>query len=788
MDTNDNARFNPQINTGLTGDEVRLRREQGLTNTQPDHITKTTGQILKDNLLTLFNAFNIAIAICIALVGAYKNLLFLGVVVSNSLIGIVQEIRSKRMLDRLSLISRPRSTVVRDGQEQEIPAEELVLDDIIILHAGNQVCADSIVADGNVEVNESLLTGEAEPILKTRGDMLLSGSFIVSGKCFAKAEHIGDGNFAAKIAAEAKKYKRINSRLMNSLNQIVKFTSLFIIPFGILLFFHSRNFLRQSLTDSVLTTSAALLGMFPKGLVLLASVSLTVGVIKLSKQKVLVQELYCIEILSRVDTICIDKTGTITKGQMKVTNVIPLDKGALSVSIDDAAGSFVQALDDNNSTFMALKEYFKADKTLKPIHKTPFSSARKWSSVTFESIGTIIIGAPEILLQDQDYKLPEDVKGAQSAGSRVLLMAYSKDSADGKLPEELRPAAAIILQDEVRDNAGKILKFFHEQGVDIKVISGDNPATVSSIAKKAGLRGYESFVDAAALKTKEQIYDAAKKYTVFGRVMPGQKKELVSALKAQGHTVAMTGDGVNDVLALKEADCSIAMASGSDAARQISQLVLLDSDFAALREVVTEGRRVINNITRTASLYLVKTIFSFLLSLLAVFLSMPYPYIPVQLTLAGIFAEGVPSFFLALEPSHEKVQENFMFTVLTRAFPGALTIVFYTILVNMVLSPIFHIPHPESTTLCLYLMGFAWLIQLFKICLPFNKMRRALWIAMTAGFYSAAYFLRDIFSLSILAGPALAIFIILAAACYPLETLLYKITTKLSEAVVHKKL
>jgi cation-transporting P-type ATPase E len=565
---------------------------------------------------------------------------------------------------------------------------------------------------------------------------------------------------------------------MSSLNSIVKFTSYFLIPFGILLFFHSHNFLKQSITDSVLTTSAALLGMLPKGLVLLTSVSLAVGVIKLSKQKVLIQELFCIETLSRVDTLCLDKTGTLTKGQMAVTDVILLDRNILPVSINTAAASFFQVLDDNNSTSKALKEYFKSDKTLKSTGKTPFSSARKWSSVTFESVGTIIIGAPEILLKDINYKLPDEVIDLEASGSRILLLAFSRESVRGELPKELYPAAVIILQDEVRDNAKEILDLFHQQGVDIKIISGDNPITVAAISKKAGLSENAAYVDGRTLETKEQIYEAAKKYTIFGRVMPDQKKELICALKEQGHTVAMTGDGVNDVLALKEADCSIAVASGSDAARQISQLVLLNSDFSALPNVVMEGRRVVNNITRTSSLFLVKTIFSFLLSLFTVFFSMPYPYIPIQLTLISMCAEGIPSFLLAFEKSSDSVCGNFLSTVLTRAFPSALIIVFYTIIVNVVLTPMFHIPQLESITLCFYLMGFAWLMQLYNVCLPFNKMRGALWITMTGCFYLAAYFLRDIFSLGILSNAGLMMFILLASLCYPMQTLLYKILSE----------
>lgn len=763
-------RYRPSATSGLTAQQVSQRKTQGLVNTQPDQMTKTIGQIIRDNTLTWFNAFNFGIAICIALVGAYKNLLFLGVILLNILIGIVQEIRSKKMVEKLSVVTMSRADVVRDGKSSHIPVEELVLDDIIILSMGNQICADAIIREGQVEVNEALLTGEAEPIVKQSGELILSGSFVVSGKCRAQVEHVGLDNYATKIAMEAKKYKKVYSSLMNSLDKIVKFTSIFIIPFGILLVLHSQFILHHTIEDTVVATSAALLGMLPKGLVLLTSISLVLGVIKLANKKTLVQELFCIETLSRVDMLCLDKTGTLTQGKMTVSDCFLLDDTISLERVEEFVGTFVHTLDDNNATFTALKERFQQSAGWNSTHTTPFSSARKWSAVTFEGRGTVLIGAPEILLKGRKVVLPDKVSEAEASGSRVLLLAHTYEPVSGVLPSTLRAVAAIVLQDPIRPDAKETLDFFANQGVALKIISGDNPITVSSIAKQAGLKEYGSYVDASTLKTEEELTEAAAKCTIFGRVSPTQKRQLVGALKQQGHTVAMTGDGVNDVLALKDADCSIAMASGSDAARQVSQLVLLDSNFSALPSVVMEGRRVVNNITRTASLFLVKTIFSFLLSFISVFCNMPYPFIPIHLTLISVMAEGIPSFILAFEPNSERIQGNFLFTVLTRAFPSAIIIVLYIVIVNF-LSPLLHVPALEITTLNLYLMGFAWLMQLLTVCRPFNKLRAVLWFGMFVGFYGGAVLFRELLSLGLLSYKTFPVFLVLAAACYPLQIL-----------------
>ncbi len=767
------TRFHPSPDKGLTQKEVIERKSQGLYNKQQSGITKTTGQIVCENIFTLFNAFNFGIGVCIALVGAYKNLLYLGVIILNILIGIVQELRSKKIVEKLSLISAPHACILREGKEQNASVEELVLDDIMILHAGNQICADAVVVSGEIEADEALLTGEADPILKSAGTSLMSGSYVVSGACRAQVVHVGSDNYAAKITAEAKKYRKIDSVLLQTLNQIVKFTGIFVIPLGILLVLNSIFVLHETLPDTVVATASALLGMMPKGLVLLTGVSLAVGVVKLAKKKTLVQDLYCIETLSRVDVLCLDKTGTITEGRMAVSDVIKLDGKGMPLSVEMSAANFVSASEDDNATLAALKKHFGSDSSLRVLQKTPFSSARKWSSVTFEQVGTILFGAPEILLKNQQDSLPPELRQLEEKGCRLLLMAWSDAEVRGDLPQQCYPVAAIVLHDPVRQNAKQTLDFFRRQDVNMKIISGDNPVTVSGIAKQAGLQNYDSYLDASTVKSEEKLAELAEQYTIFGRVTPEQKRTLVHALQNRGHVVAMTGDGVNDVLALRDADCSIAMASGSDAARQVSKLVLLESDFSALPSVVMEGRRVVNNITRTASLFMVKTIFSFLLSFMSLFFQMPYPLIPIQLTLIGVVAEGLPSFILALEPNRERVKGNFLQTILGRAFPSALIIVMYLVVVDA-LAPIFGISEAERITLGVYLTGFTWLMQLFTVCRPFNKLRAVVWGSMTAGFFLLAYFLRDIFNLTILSPIAFLAFAVMAAFCYPLQLLLEK--------------
>ncbi|MHB1315151.1 MAG: HAD-IC family P-type ATPase [Christensenellales bacterium] len=777
----DGTRYSPDPEKGLNRDEVQSRYACGLVNTPPDLITKTIPQIIYSNVVTLFNAFNIAIGVCIALVGSYENLLFLFVILFNILLGITLEIQSKRKVEKLSILSMPRAYVIRDGEKKEIQIKDIVLDDIIVLQTGAQISADSIVASGEVEVNEALLTGEAEPVLKRKGDLLLSGSFVVSGLCHAQVERIGADNFATKIAQEARKYKKFHSELMDSLNRIVRFTSYFIVPVGAALFLSSKFIMQTTIADAVTSTSAALIGMLPRGLVLLTSISLTAGVIKLAQKKTLVQELFCIEALSRVDMLCLDKTGTITQGKMEVTQVIEFAQPPVAIS--RAGGLFVAHMEETNATAKALMEYFAAGETRRVVNRTPFSSDRKWSSVTLEDFGTVLCGAPEMLMEQHDFDIPAQAKEAAQRGSRVLLLAFSSEPAEGFLPKEILPVAVIVLSDPIRADARENLAFFAAQGVAVKLISGDHPVTASAIATQAGLLNSQDFVDMSVLETDEEIESASKQYTVFGRVSPVQKRTLIKALKKQGHTVAMVGDGVNDVLALKEADCSVAMAAGSDAARQVSKLILMDSNFASLPSVVMEGRRVVNNITRVATLFMVKTIFSFLLSIIAIFslitpLKMGYPFVPVQLTLISSLFVGIPSFFLALEPNHAKVKSDFLARVLSTAIPGGIAVVLAIVAIN-ILSPALGLRETDVVMLGVYVTSFISYFMLARACTPFTKLRAFLLIAMAAGFFAIVWKLSGVVHITLPNAATVPVFAVIAILSVPVILLLSKLLEKL---------
>ncbi len=574
--------------------------------------------------------FNLLIAIALALVGAWSNMMFICIIAVNTLIGIVQELHAKKLVEKLSLLSAPTVRVIRDGKHSEIPIHELVEQDVIELEAGNQVCSDCVILVGEAEVNESLLTGESDPVLKPEGSHLLSGSFIASGRCRACVEHVGAENYAAAIAREAKRLRGIHSELLSSMRKVTHFTAFLIPPLGILLFLEAFLLRGDTLNHAVVTTAAGLLGMLPKGLVLLISISLAVGIITLSRKKVLVQELFALETLAHVDTLCLDKTGTLTQGKMQVESDV-----------------------------------------FSPIHKIPFSSERKWSAIEFQNAGTFVIGAPERL----GASVPPHLERDEQTGKRLLLAGYTKEPLDqnGPLPH-IQELAYIVISDSIRPNAAETLAYFQKEGVALKLISGDNPVTVSALAKQVGFPEAERYLDMTGITEEAQIEKAAADYSIFGRVSPLQKKQLVQALQKKGHVVAMTGDGVNDLLALRQADCSIAMAQGSDAARQISQVVLLDSDFSALPSVLSEGRRVVNNITRVAGVFFVKTIYSVLLSLVCLVLNIPFPFMPIQITLIDLIIEGYPAFFISFEPDNRRITGRFLPSVLRRAFPNAVSI------------------------------------------------------------------------------------------------------------------
>lgn len=764
---NAGKRFSPSWETGLSATEVMSQQKAGLRNSTPEKITQSNGQIIRGNVLTLFNLFNFIIAICLAAVHSYSNIAFLSIIILNICIGIVQEIHAKNLVEKLSLVTMPKAAVIRDGKEAACAIEELVQDDVVVFDMGKQICVDSIVLHGEAEVNESLLTGESDPVLKHAGGHLLSGSFVVSGRCYAQVEHVGLENYASKIAHDVKKYKAVNSRLLRSMQKVTRFTGFFIVPLGLLLFVEAYFFRFDALAPAVVSTSAGLLGMLPKGLVLLISITLATGVIKLSKEQVLVQNLFSLESLAYVDVLCLDKTGTLTEGKMSVQSVDPVDEASLPVPFEDLIGSFLKNSDDNNATFQALNRYFSRNGYFHPICKVPFSSQRKWSAMTFQDVGTLVIGAPDRLTR---RPLPPKVSEQENSGARILMAAFTKETiANDQLPA-LSPVAFLTISDPIRKDAAKTLDFFEREGVDIKIISGDNPVTVSAIAKSAGLKGYDSVVDMSPCETDEQIDKAAKNYSVFGRVSPYQKRKLIQSFKKQGKTVAMTGDGVNDVLALREADCSIAMSEGSDATRQVSQLVLLNSDFTFLPNVLAEGRRAVNNVTRVAGVFFVKTVYSVLMSIACMLLNIPFPFIPLQITLIDMIIEGYPSFFMSFEPDNHKITETFLHSALRRAFPNALAILADFFLV-LFLAPAVGISFPNTVlhTVLYVLVGFTEILAVYKSCLPFNKLRIFLCGTMTAGFFAAAFLSRPILQLAVLPPQTLPFIACLALVSMLLE-------------------
>lgn len=735
-------RYNPDKDKGLTKEQVNERIKDNLVNFNTNVKTKTAKEIILENTVTLFNIINAILAVAIIAVGSYKNLGFLLIIVLNTVISTFQELHSKSVIDKLSVVSASKIKVLREGKEEELNLDEIVLDDVILLELGNQVVTDAVIISGIVEVDESFITGESDTLTKKAGDMLLSGSFIVSGNAKARVEHIGYDNYTAKISSDTKYIKPISSEIMRSLNKIVKTISVIIVPLGILLFARQLYLTGNTLQNAVVNTVAAIIGMIPEGLVLLTSTVFAVSVIRLSKEKVLVQDLYCIESLARVDVICLDKTGTITEGKMEVVDVIPVD-GETKASIGDILSSMMGATEDKNATALALREAYYQKPKWKVENVIPFSSAKKYSGVSFEN-GTYLIGAPEFVLKDHG-KSYQKMLTNYIKKYRVLVLA--KASNYEKKNEKIEALGFILLQDKVRKEAKKTLEYFKEQGVTIKIISGDNPLTVAAIAKRAGLTENLKVIDLSTLHDEKEIKEAALKYDIFGRVKPEEKHLLIRALKENGHNVAMTGDGVNDCLALKEADCSIAMASGSDAARSVSQLVLLDSNFASMPSVVAEGRRSINNLERSASLFLVKTIYAGILAFLFLFIEMSYPFIPIQLTLASVATIGIPSFVLALEPNKERVKGNFLANVLRKSAPPAFTIILNILLICM-FGQTLSLSYAKISTLCLTLTGYTSFILLYKICRPFNRIRLFLFSSMFYLFIYAIFNLTTLFSIT----------------------------------------
>ena len=717
--------------TGLSHAQAVQRREKGWGNRTCVSAGKSEWDIVAGNLFTFFNLVFVVLAVALALAGSsIKNMTFMIVVVCNLCIGCYQEIRAKRAVDRLTLVAMQKIRVIREGRTEILPSDELVRDDIAEFVAGDQICADGLMLTGEIQVNESLITGEADAITKLPGDNLLSGSFVVSGKARVRLTAVGDDSFAAQLSKAAKEDPHAaKSEMMHALDKLIRWVGIGLIPVGALLFYQEFFVLQRGITAGAESTVAALVGMIPEGLYLLTSIAMAASCLKLTQDKVLVKDMNCIESLARVDVLCVDKTGTITEPGMEVEQVIPLSEDSAE-RLEDILSALYTGTEPENDTAAAMAEMFSGVTAWHCEKRIAFTSEKKWSAAIFRGQGAFVVGAPEFVMARRYEEIRNAVEQWSKKGSRVLLIAaHAGELKEFLEPGKLRPLALVVLSNRIRANAPKTFAYFAEQGVTVKVISGDNPLTVSQVALRAGIPGAENYVDATTLDTDEAIAQAAETCTVFGRVTPDQKKRLLRALKAAGHTVAMTGDGVNDVLALKEADCSIAMASGAQAASQVAQLVLLDSDFAAMPAIVGEGRRVINNIQRAASLFLVKNILSLGLALACLLAGFAYPFVPLHLTLISALTIGIPSFFLAMEPNYERVSGKFLPTVLGKALPGGLTNLLMVLLAQLVMG-LMHIPAPQISTTCAAILGCVGMSVLYRTCKPFGLFRRILWFAM----------------------------------------------------------
>ena len=812
--------------TGLTNEQVQERIAEGKVNVNENPNTRTYKQIILENTLTFFNFLNIALLVLVLFVRSYKNSMFMGIILINTVIGIIQEIRAKKTIDKLAILTESKTVVLREGKKWSISTEKLVLDDLIFLKTGDQVPADVKVLEGTVEVNESLLTGESDNLSKSQGDELFSGSFVTSGEACCQVIHVGKDNYASQITSEAKEFKRHNSELRNSLNAILKVISIIIVPLGAMLFYKQYMIVGDTLKDSVVNMVAAVLGMIPEGLVLLTSVALTLGSMVLATKKTLVQELYCIETLARVDTLCLDKTGTITEGTMKVEDVQLYDTAQTTVvqhtakfdpepgepvqnvsalkpevtvsaekengqiqetvnsetasqeerqklqEIDHIMGNMMSVLHDQNATADALRKRFPSRNDLKLIHAIPFSSDRKYSGAVFEGRGTYLMGAAQFLFPEGNEELLEHCSSYAQEGYRILVLAHSEQETKGtERPTGLEPLGLFLITDVIREEAPDTLAFFDSQGVDLKVISGDDPVTVSAIAKKAGLKNANHYIDATTIKTPEEMQRAVAECSVFGRVTPQQKKQMVQALQSQKHTVAMTGDGVNDVLALKEADCSIAMAAGSDAAKNIANVVLLDSNFGAMPHIVNQGRRVVNNIRSAASMFLIKTIFSVLLSLITIFFGDAYPFEPIQMSLISACAVGIPTFLLTQENNYNKIDHTFLRHVFMNAFPAAVTITGCVFTIMLVCQDVYH-SNVMLNTACVLVTGWNYMSALRTVYSPLNTYRKVIIYGMQFAFFISAVVLQDLLTLGSLEfGMIILVFVLMTFSPILIETI-----------------
>ena len=759
---------------GLTQVEVKRRIDAGKTN----HFKAKTGssnwEIFRRNVFNSFNMLNFAIFVALIAVQAWSNLFFFGIIVLNAFTGMMTELRARRMIDKLNLMNKDQIRVVRDGEVTSIDPQDIVLDDIMLLSAGEQVPSDAVVVDGMAELNEAMLTGESDLILKKDGKELLSGSYLVSGQVYAKVINVAEDNYANKLMLEAKTHKPIVSRILYNMDKIAKFTGKIVIPFGLALFFEAYLIKQLSLQESVVTSSTALLGMLPKGIALLTITSLLTAVIKLGMKHILVQEMYSVETLARVDVLCLDKTGTITQGKMTVKGLKLLSERFTKEELERLLAAYMQHSKDNNATAQAIRNAYEGLEHHYQVGDViPFSSDRKWGAMSIDGIGTLFLGAPEMLLKEN----PKAVDQAQARGSRVLILAWSQSAVDTEtmsLPNDVEGLTLLEIADPIREDAAETLEYLRSEDVTLKIISGDNPVTVSHIAHQAGFADYQSYIDCSKVSDKE-LEALAEDTAIFGRVSPHQKKLLIQTLNANGHTTAMTGDGVNDILALREADCSIVMAEGDPATRQIANLVLMDSEFKDIPEILFEGRRVVNNIAHIAPIFLIKTVYSFLLGLICIAsivfgkaeYLLVFPFIQVQMTLAGQFIEGLPPFILTFERNIRPVEKHFLRRSLQLSIPNALMLVISVLIFH--LSQVYlGMSNTDMLTLSYYMMGSTGVLAVIRACIPLNKGRVALIIYSVFGFLISSYYLRDVIAISTLNSYTLPIYLVAMAICTPL--------------------
>ncbi len=775
-------RCNPDISTGLTAEQVRNRIDAGAVNIQRTGLTPTISSIISKNIFTLFNFINVFLAVILVIVGHPENILFLGIAISNTCMGIFQELRAKRGLDKLSVLAKAHVTVIRDGAEYTVAQDEIVLDDIVILAIGNQVCADAVVVSSErLEVDESLLTGETDRIQKSKGDTLLSGSYVTSGHGYAQITAIGENSYAHSLTVEAKKSKKQVPPLLRTLNRIILILTIVILPLGTTLFYMKYFLLGDSLETAVLGSSASVLGMIPAGLILLTGVTMTVGALKLAKRKALVQELYSIETLARTDVLCLDKTGTITDGSLQFERLEPysdVSEKEAGLAVSELMGT----LEDKNATAAALTKAFGKTENWVSDIILPFSSERKWSGATFKEKGSYIIGAPNIVFKGSNQDFLEQANAKAALGFRVLCLAHSPLSiAEEKLPEDLSCHALLILSDHLRENANETFRYFSQEGVILKVISGDNPRTVQAVAEKAGISGSEKSIDMSQVEGEADYTAIVEEYTIFGHVTPQQKRELIRGLKKNGHTACMTGDGVNDILAMREADCSVAMVGGSDAARSASDFVLITDDFSVMIDVLKEGRRVINNIEKVAAIFLLKTVYSVLLTLIYIFIPYPYPIAPLQMMPINELTIGIPSFFLALQANYSRPEGKLLTNILEHTIPAAITVVFNSLYIQTA-SILFHIPTTESSTMVVFLIGIMGFYQLAKLAKPYTQRIRLLLIGLVCSFVLCFALLGNLFMLSTLFSRNAFFYMPLVYFSYHVHSLLGNICRKAVEA------